>query len=191
MNSAYAARENPAVPFPPLHKKDGLQLHCFGQFALYRGLERIPIGSKKARELLALLVLEGGGPISKRWIASVLWPESTLSHARDCLYKVLAWLNAKPELCQGVGLTCVRESISIRMDTLWVDTVEFDRCYAKRSDPSYCQRAAALYTGPLLWRDCYDWTDEAQSRYESRYSEILEALALHHRALSSEGKSEI
>ncbi len=150
-----------------------------------------------------MLVWEAGGPISKRYAASMLWPESNIEHARDCLYKTLAWLRARVELCQSFGLTVVRESISIRLENLSIDMVEFDRCYAGRSDIRLenlsidmvefdrcyagrsdircCQRAVELYNGPPFWRDCYDWTIEKQSLYELRYDELLRALSEYHR----------
>ena len=128
-----------------------------------------------------MLVWEAGGPISKRYAASMLWPESNIEHARDCLYKTLAWLRARVELCQSFGLTVVRESISIRLENLSIDMVEFDRCYAGRSDIRCCQRAVELYNGPPFWRDCYDWTIEKQSLYELRYDELLRALSEYHR----------
>lgn len=128
-----------------------------------------------------MLAWEAGGPISKRYAASMLWPESNIEHARDCLYKTLAWLRARVELCQSFGLTVVRESISIRLENLSIDMVEFDRCYAGRSDIRCCQRAVELYSGPPFWRDCYDWTIEKQSLYELRYDELLRALSEYHR----------
>ncbi len=155
------------------------RLQCFGQFALYKGSEYIPIQPKKARELLALLVVEAAGkPVSKRYIASVLWPESNMTHARDCLYKTLSWFRTRPELCELFGLKIYRESISFCTDALSVDLTEFDRCYARRDDIDCCERALELYNGPLFWQNCYDWTSERQSWYEIRYDELLNALAI-------------
>jgi len=132
-------------------------------------------------------VLESGGPISKRYAAGVLWPESNAARARDCLYKTLSWFRTKPELCRLFGLSTVRESISIRAEAVSIDLAEFDRCYAGRGDVRCCERAVELYSGPLLWNDCYDWTDEKQSRYEILYSEILSALAAHRRGAPAQG----
>ncbi len=124
-------------------------------------------------------MLESGGPLSKRYIASVLWPEADLERARDCLYKTLSWLRAEPELYGLFGLDAARESVSLHVEALSIDLVEFDRCYAGRSDVRCCERAAELYSGPLLWQECYDWTDEKQSWYEIRYAEVLNILAAH------------
>ncbi len=161
--------------------EETFRLQCFGQFALYKGSEYIPIRSKKARELLALLVLEAAGkPVSKRYIASMLWPESSMTHARDCLYKTLSWFRTRPELCELFGLKIYRESISVRTDALSIDLTEFEHCYARRDDIDCCERALELYNGPLLWQNCYDWTSERQSWYEIRYDELLNALAVCH-----------
>ncbi len=124
-------------------------------------------------------MLESGGPLSKRYIASVLWPEADLERARDCLYKTLSWLRAEPELYGLFGLDAGRESVSLHVEALSIDLVEFDRCYAGREDVRCCRRAAELYSGPLLWQECYDWTDEKQSWYEMRYAEVLDLLAAH------------
>lgn len=161
--------------------KRGFRLQCFGQFALYEGVRHIPIRCKKARELLSLLVWEDGGPVSKRYAASMLWPESNLERARDCLYKTLSWLRSRPELCRTFGLSAIRESISISLENLSVDLMEFDRCYAGRGDIRCCRRAMELYSAPPFWRDCYDWSTEKQSLYELRYAEILHALSEYHR----------
>lgn len=120
-----------------------------------------------------------GGTVSKRYAASVLWPESNMQRARDCLYKTIAWLRRRPELLRLFGLEVVREDIAIRPGGLPTDLEEFDRCYARRGDPDCCLRAAELYSGPLFWQDCYDWGMEAQSRYEVRYTELLSTLVDH------------
>ncbi len=135
-------------------------------------------------------MVEAGGPLSKRYIASVLWPEVDLERARDCLYKTLAWLRAEPELGGLLGLDAARESVSLRGEALSTDLEEFDRCYAGREDIRCCRRAAELYSGPLLWQECYDWTDEKQSWYEIRYAEVLSILAAH-RESGAEGAGEI
>lgn len=122
-------------------------------------------------------MLESGGPVSKRYIASVLWPEADLERGRDCLYKTLSWLRTEPELCGLLGLDAGRESVSLHAEALSIDLEEFDRCYAARADIRCCERAAELYSGPLLWQECYDWTDEKQSWYEIRYAEVLQILA--------------
>ena len=148
-------------------------VQCFRRFALYDQGVNLPIGCKKAKELLALMVLENRIPISKRHLAVTLWPQADLDHARDSLYKTLRWLRAQPVLWDVFGLVVERESVHMDTSRLWIDVEEFNHCYALRCQPSFRQRALELYQGSLLEEEYYDWSVELQSVYEVRYEELI------------------
>lgn len=154
-------------------KSAQLEVHCFRRFALFNNGIHVPISCKKAKELLALMILESKGPISKRHLAATLWPQADTEHARDNLYKTLHWLRARPALYDPFGLHIERENIRMDTSQLRIDLEEFDQCYALRNQPFYRQRALELYQGPLLEEEYYDWSMDYQSQYEIRYAELI------------------
>lgn len=148
-------------------------MQCFRRFELYERGINIPITCKKAKELLALLVLETRASISKRHLAMMLWPEADERHARDCLYKTLQWLQKKPTICRAFSLKITRELVYVDTSDIRRDIDEFNHCYILRENPKFRQRALELYQGKLLEQEYYDWSIDYQTFYEIRFENLL------------------
>src|SRR5690348_16540862 len=59
-----------------------LEIRLFGSIQISSGGEPMPRARNRAVEwLLALLVLQGGKPVSRSWLAGTLWPESSEEQA--------------------------------------------------------------------------------------------------------------
>ena len=148
-------------------------VECFRRFVLYEKGIHVPITCKKAKELLALLVLENKAYISKKHLAVMLWPDADEQHARDCLYKTLCWIKKRPTICKAFSLKIARELIYIDTSGIKREIDEFDNCYNMRDNPIFRQRALQLYKGKLLEQEYYDWSIDYQIFYEIRYEDLL------------------
>ncbi len=131
----------------------------------------------KARELLALLACEGGGPVSKRRAASLLWGEAGEEQALDSLSKVCGSLRGfSREHGDCLPLVSTYGELRLDMDRLWCDLAEFSRL-AAREDTESLRRAAALHTGELLASEAYEWAEDYAGWMEIRFLELCESLA--------------
>lgn len=176
-------REKPKKKSPPL-----LMMSCFGAFRLRYGEKTLAPRSGKARELLALLAYEGGGPVTKRRAASLLWGEAGPEQAMDSLSKVCRSLVAFSQSHENcIPLTITRRELALDPDSFWCDLAEFTKLAAK-GDRKSLQRAAALHTGELFSADCFEWGEGPAARYEVSFMEVCQELAEHCRR---EGKEKM
>lgn len=109
--------------------------------------------SRKAKWLLALLVLSGGKPVARSVVAGILWPGSESTTALTNLRSVVN------DLRQALGDQAHRlqipdrKTLAFDLDQVDVDVLAFDAAIQSKE----LERAVALYTGPLL-QDCdEDW----------------------------------
>lgn len=133
--------------------------------------------SGKAKELLALLACEGGGPVLKRRAASLLWGEAGEEQALDSLSKVCGNLRRLSREHGGfLPLISTYGELRLDMDRLWCDLAEFSQL-AARGDTESLRQAAALHTGELLESEAYEWAEEYAGWMEIRFLELCESLA--------------
>ncbi len=156
---------------------------CFGSLTLYMDGVPLRIPSRKAGELLALLLLQKGRPLRKTVAAETLWPESDAERAMDSLYKVCGVLHSLKYL-----------PLEAQRDVIWLDDrgidsdfAAFERFYKAREDLDCCRAAIDLYTDPLLIHEYYEWTARAEAYYDIRYMELL-ALAAQRLAGTPAGR---
>ncbi len=140
----------------------------------------------KARELLALLACEGGGPVSKRRAASFLWGEAGEEQAMESLSKVCGSLRRlSKEHGDFLPLVSTYGELQLDMDRLWCDLSEFSRLASHR-DTESLRQAAALHTGELLASEAYEWTAEYAGWLEIRFLELCDSLAACYREQGKE-----
>lgn len=83
--------ENEPIPEHVKSYKE-FRIQCFGSMSVSRNGQKIILQNKKAKELIAYLLCNGGGPIKNSVAAEVLWPDAPLTNAMDSLYKVIRYL---------------------------------------------------------------------------------------------------
>lgn len=185
------------MPLPPWKKKSdgadpeagpdpksGLEITCFGSFSLRLGGRPLPLNNRKARELLALLACERGAALSKRRVCSLLW-DSEPELAMDSLSKVCRAIRAfSHEHGDCIPLVLTYSDLSLDLSHVRCDLTEFDLLY-ERADAESCRKAAALRTGALLFDNYFTWAQDYEGRYEIKYLELCEKLALYYQ---SQGK---
>lgn len=169
-----ALRNSYKNTFPLKFQK--LSVQCFGKFRLSAEGQILNMNNKKARELIAYLVCENGGPVKKEKLSAILWMDASDTHAMDNLYKVCRYLKHFSLQIINLPLTITRGSISLNMQQIDSDLHTFIECYQKRDKLEFCERAIDLYSGSLLAEEYYEWTNIKESFYEIKYLELLERL---------------
>jgi ATP/maltotriose-dependent transcriptional regulator MalT/DNA-binding SARP family transcriptional activator len=166
-----------------------------GRFSVIRGGEHVALTawqSRKARDLLKLLVARRGRPVSREAAAGALWPEqdheplgNRLSVALSTIRKVLDPGRSRPA---DYYLLADGQSIALRLDHVSVDVMEFlDTATAAITLASgegpaaagpVLQRAWGLYAGDFLEDDPYaDWAVECREEARSAALMVLRLLA--------------
>ncbi len=166
-----------------------------GRFAVLRGGDPVPLlawQSRKARDLLKLLVARRGHPLTRDAAAEAMWPgedpgplSNRLSVALSTLRKVLDPVRRHPA---DHYLVADARTIALRLDHLDVDLIEFltaadrgiDLMAKGDSDAATAplERSRQLYAGDFLEEDLYeDWAVEAREEARSRLLMVLRLLA--------------
>lgn len=140
-----------------------LEIRCFGGFQVW--VDKRPLTqfySQKARALLAYLAVAAGQTQSRSHLAGLLWPDYPEARARRNLSQTLTAL--RKDLGPAAALIhSTHRAIGLAAeDSLVVDVVAFEasltavrhHSHANLLTCSHCtqqlQKAASLYTGPLL-----------------------------------------
>lgn len=139
-----------------------LTVLLFGPMRVFVGDAPLPkLRSRKAKWLLALLALRGGGPLTRNAVASMLWPDSDAATALTNLRSVVS------DLRQALGdsaerlETPDRRTLRLDLTDADVDVLRFEAALAEKRQGD----AVRIYTGPLL-EDCdEEWAGpERQAR---------------------------
>ena len=168
---------------------------ALGRFAVLHDGEPVPLAawqSRKARDLLKVLVARKGRPMTREAAAEAMWPEedpeplgNRLSVALSIIRKVLDPGRRHPP---DHYVVADARSIALRLDRVDVDLIEFLRVADKAIDlmakgdheaaaaPLRCARQ--IYAGDFLEEDLYEeWAVEAREEARSRLITILRLLA--------------
>jgi DNA-binding SARP family transcriptional activator len=177
----------PALDLAP-SPSSAVQIVTLGRFAVLRAGKLVPSTdwqSRKARDLLKLLVGRRGRPITRESAAEALWPgeppgplSNRLSVALSTLRKVLDRDRIRPT---DYYIAADAQSLALRVDHMEVDVVAFlhaaDEAIAGGS-PEALREAERLYTGDFLEEDLYeDWAVDCREHTRSVALEVSRRLA--------------
>lgn len=179
-----------------LRHKDApeVSISCLGGLRVARHGDPVPAGawqSRKARDLLKLLVAKRGRPVHREQILDVLWPDdepsrtgNRLSVALSTLRSVLDPEHARPP---DYYLRVDGDAVALDLDHLDVDIERFlaDATTGLRRagrDPAtakvHLERAELAYTGDLFEDDPYpDWAVDLREEGRLAYLEVVRGLA--------------
>jgi DNA-binding SARP family transcriptional activator len=145
------------------------------------------LGQARLEELITLLAVHSGEPISRTRIASNFWPESSESQARSNLRNLLTKLKiAWPGMDDAI--TVERNDITWRSDsTIVVDIGRFDamgdcgdRSQGTADHVSLLSAAVDGYGGDLLPSCFSDWIlterEQLRDQYASRLEQLVDGL---------------
>jgi DNA-binding SARP family transcriptional activator/TolB-like protein len=146
-----------------------------------------PLAGRVAqRHRLALLALAGVSPdgMARDRVLALLWPDRSMARARASLNESVYVLRC--ELGEDVILTSAT-SVCLNPDRVGVDVREFQAALAAGAS----ERAASLYTGPLLdgfflgvGGEFDEWIESERTRLDHAHRALLERLA---RAAAADG----
>jgi ATP/maltotriose-dependent transcriptional regulator MalT/DNA-binding SARP family transcriptional activator len=165
-----------------------VQIVTLGRFAVLRAGTVVPAAdwqSRKARDLLKLLVGRRGRPVTREAAAEALWPgeppgplSNRLSVALSTLRKVLDPDRGRPT---DHYIAADAQTLALRVDHVEVDVVAFlhaaDEAIAGGS-PEALREAERMYTGDFLEEDLYeDWSVDCREHARSVALEVSRRLA--------------
>ena len=161
-----------SVPFTVMGT---VEVRLFGAPQILSDGQPVPIDTRKAIALLAVLIVEGR-PVRRDSLAAMLWPEATQERARGSLRRTLSALRG------AVGADVVsadREVIGLDLAPEIVDVLRFEALSA--TSPA---EALALYRGSFLEGfsvpdapDFEEWQRGEIERFRVRVDGLLDGLA--------------
>jgi DNA-binding SARP family transcriptional activator len=127
-----------------------IALEILGNFRLTAADGRkIALRSRKARALLAYLLLNGGAPIERERLASLLWPEADLDSARTSLRQALASLRRDLPQSAAAGIAADAATIAFDPSRLRCDALDV-RALLRDGRPDALSDALERYPADLL-----------------------------------------
>ncbi|SMD23807.1 DNA-binding transcriptional activator of the SARP family [Kibdelosporangium aridum] len=161
-----------------------VRIETLGGFRVLRDNEPVPIAkwpSRKARDLVKIVICQRGRPVPRETLMYLLWPATPCRKLGNRFSVALC--TARMILGQGALIT---ENDSVRLDpaVVHVDVTAFLRAAtAGLRDPRDIESltvAEAAYTGDFLEEDPYeDWATELRAEARLTYLQVAAALADH------------
>lgn len=169
-----------------------VRINLFGRCEVTRdGKNVLPNGElrRKAKLVLALLVVNDGKELPRTWIERIVWPESDPACVRSSFYNLWSYIRRvlTPPDEEPFGSRRSRDTVSLAGLNYVSDVGEVHaQCLLLNgcNDPDICKRALGeierLYCGPLLPGVQNDQLDAYRITYQNR---VLDALVDGVRAL--------
>ncbi len=158
-----------------------LQIKVLGGLSVMRDGAPLtgPVAQRRSRALLAVLAAHSPGGVSREKAATLLWPESDETAARNSLKQVVFVLRRE------LGPDVVLGSTELRLNPLAIssDLAEFEIALLQGDG----ERLEEAHPGPFLdgfhlggdAREFERWADSERRVLARRFGEALEALARH------------
>jgi len=162
-----------------------LSLRLFGDVKLTSGSIGDIALPRKTQLLLAYLALDGGNPVPRDKLASLIWLERAEEQARHSLRQCLF------TLAKSIGgdapsfIDADRHQVSLNPDNVDVDTWRFERLLSEDT-PDALRQAGALYVDDLLANVSFEdetldaWCVAERARFRELCYEALAKLSSHY-----------
>ena len=167
------------VPKHPTFQRN-FRIQCFGSMSVSRSGEQLIFQNKKAKELVAYLLCNGGGPIKNTVLAEVQWPNTPFTNAMDNLYKVNRYLRNLRMGDESFPIIMAHGEIYLNCKRLSCDLHEFEELYQQREHAEAWGEAVELYRGSLYYGEYYDWIAPYEAYYDIRFLEMTEFLITYY-----------
>ena len=174
-----------------------LKIQLFGPFSIVASSEALECATtRKAKALLAYLILAKSRPVCREIIATAFWgnlPETQARRALNTdfwrLRQVLTKAGIDPACYFESGNDCIRFS----SESCFVDVLEFASCLQQATqrspehvgdkDLSEISAAVALYRGEFLEGAYDEWSLQQREHFRARYQIALDFQLRGHLAL--------
>ena len=149
-----------------------LEIRLFGHLEVALDGARFKLATpRKSLQVIAYLLLHRNVPVSREYLAFLLYPDDEEGAART---KLRATLSELPKILPppaGRYITIDTEKVAWNPEAgAWLDVAAFD---AAASDPSRLAEAIDLYRGDLLPEIYDEWLDVIRERYRNVYLRCL------------------
>jgi ATP/maltotriose-dependent transcriptional regulator MalT/DNA-binding SARP family transcriptional activator len=172
-----------------------LSVQTLGGFRVLRDGEPVPVTawpSRKARDLVKILVTRRGRPVTREALISLLWPGERAERVGNRLSVALSTVRSVLGSRRGAAAHCVvseGDTVRLDLDVVTVDVLAF-LAGARRGLDAWrdgrqaawplLRTAEAAYTGDFLEDDPYeDWTTELREEARLTYVQVAIVLAGH------------
>lgn len=166
------------IEHPPNQGKFWIQ--CFGSMSVSRTGQKIIFQNKKAKELIAYLICNGGGPIKNTILAEILWPDASPTNAMDSLYKVSRYLRNLRIEEESFPIVMTHGEIYVDYTMLSCDLNEFENLYQQKEQTEAWSEAIELYHGTVFYDEYYDWIAPYEAYYDIRFLEMTDYLITYY-----------
>lgn len=164
----------------------GVKIQCFGKFRVLVGEEEVKFRTEKAQELLAYLISNRGGYVSRNKIIDSLWEnfegDRAVAHLNTTLYNV-----KKALLPYEIHINIIYDTGSYRMDINGVSCDYLLFSHFTQTLEGICAHnitayeiAASLYLGEYLAGWDYEWAVGNRLNLEEEYIRILLEIAKYY-----------
>ncbi|MBZ5740641.1 BTAD domain-containing putative transcriptional regulator [Nocardioides mangrovi] len=182
----------PLLAVRPREVTADLHVHVLGTFVVYRDGTPIPTNawaSRKARDALKILAVQGGSAISREALAELLWPgeRDTGGRLSVALSQLRSALDPEREHDSGHFVVADRATVRLDPDRVSVDAVAFRQAAREALEADRAGRpdavelleaAAARHTGSLLDGDAYAaWAESAADELGQLGRDVIRTLA--------------
>lgn len=174
------------------YRQPALSIQTFGGFRVLRDGEPVPVTawqSRKARDLVKILVARRGRPVTREALISLLWPGEPVDRVGNRLSVALSTARSVLGSQRGAAEYCVvTEGDTVRLDpdVVTVDVLSFladaQRGLRQGLPEAWplLRAAEAAYTGDFLEEDPYeDWATELREEARLTYVQVAIVLAGH------------
>lgn len=188
----------PVYPVPVRRANTSpVRIDLFGRCDITRdGVSVITKGElrRKAKLVIAILLVNNGIELSRTWIERIVWPESDPACVRSSFYNLWSYIRRilTPPGEEPFGSGRSRDTVSFSGLNFESDLVEVgNQCLLihDSADPDVCKKALheieRLYCGPLLPGVQNDQIEAYRTTYQNR---VLEALVDGVRVLMKSGE---
>lgn len=151
------------------------ELTTLGGFAFsVNGLSMRGPATRKARALMAFLIMNRGADSARERLLEIFWPDADPERARDSLSTALHSIRSclrTAGVQADTFLVATKSVVRWTADTT-VDALQFATCAARES-PAASQEALQLYRGDFLEGDYDDWAVSERERLAALYETVL------------------
>lgn len=151
-----------------------LRASLFGRFSITAvGSGELPISSRRARALLAILCLESNAPLERERLSRLLWPGRFEAHAKASLRQCLLSLGKLLAPFHGDLITATRQTICLQPGAIQSDLGELEGALATGRLSEALRLLDDIGGAPLLdglafGDEFADWLASQRNRVERR-----------------------
>lgn len=165
--------------------RKGVWIQCFGSMSVSMASQKIIFQNKKAKELVAYLLCNGGGPIRNTVLSEILWPDAPPANAMDSLYKVSRYLRNLRIEEESFPIVMAHGEIYFNSTMLACDLYEFEKLYQQKEQVEAWSEAVELYRGSVFYDEYYDWIAPYEAYYDIRFLEMTEYLIAYYEKIGN------